>query len=171
MNRPSVQGKSSSDMQAGIRKTSDADIAGDLRRMAQNINDIDSLLDQIGDFIFSIIQESFAEGKQPSGAKWEALAASTIRLKIRSGFPAQPLVRTGRLKNGVMVQLEDKQVSISFSLELQRIAQYHQQGTKNAPARPLITALSPEDSLELTRLITAHIERGVIGLSKTETAP
>ena len=153
-------------MQASIRKKpGSADIAKDMRQMAQNLSDLDGLLEQIGDLVFAVLQESIQEGKAPSGEKWAKLANATIALKAKYGFPAQPLVRTGRLKNGIMVSIDsEKQISIGFAPELAAYARFHQEGAQNLPRRPLITALAPEDRERLEALIRAHIASGVEAL-------
>lgn len=149
-------------MEARIRKEAETDIAEDLRKMAQNIEDVDSIMREIGDFVWSVMQESFAQSKSPTGEAWRALSSTTIQLKVKRGFPALPLVRTGRLKNGILVNVVGQTVEIGFSPDAD-YASFHQEGTSNIPSRPLVTGLTQEDNDTLIGMIRAHIEQGVKG--------
>lgn len=95
--------------------------------------------------ILALVQEEVSSNfESQNSGKWQRLKPETLTQKKKLGFPATPLVRTGRLKNAVN-NLGATEFNLGRSLSIgitdskvKRIAEYQQLGTKSIPARPYI---------------------------------
>ena len=93
---------------------------------------------------------------------WAPLAQSTIRQKTRKGFPATPLVRTGRYQRATE-SLKGLRVRRNV-LELDSpipYAQYLEYGTRRMPARPVFSLVTKRLERELPRLFDRWVQRRI----------
>lgn len=120
-------------------------------------------------------RENFTGERSGDGRAWVALAPSTVRQRIRAGYPARPiLVRTGALRNSLL----NPGASNSYE-ELQTTgdgwtllvgtedpkAIFHELGTSRMPARPFV-ALSDQAEQRVVSaldLLVAQIEARILG--------
>lgn len=143
---------------------SDARISGDSTRLwmlAAAIKQIgsdefrQSLLEQIGDYALDRIREEFLVGRDPYGNPWEPLK------RPRMGFGG-PLLKTGRLQNGMRKRVSKKMVKIYNN---RPYAPFHQNGTKSIPARPMLPDRLPDEwRAEFERMADEAIRRALSGV-------
>jgi hypothetical protein len=74
---------------------------------------------------------------------WKPLAPETVAEKLKLGYPADILVRTGHLRTSLTVRPLGIERLRPHDMEAGtgvRYAHFHQDGTKHMPARPLVNA-------------------------------
>lgn len=99
----------------------------------------------------AIMQTSFDKNFRAEGRpRWKPLANATIKSRIKSGFPASPILsRTGKLRDAVVsmkgeISQRGNMVSIEFGEkqildgEQKRKYKIHQKGTKRIPSRQMV---------------------------------
>lgn len=126
------------------------------------------LLGPIADSMRATEQGVFLTAGASAGAPWAPLAESTLRKK--HGSSAMLLVDEGRLWESLTVpgaefavsELTDNDQSLRFGTD-DPVAGFHQHGTVNMPARPVIPDPWPDqDSQEWVRLLSDFFIDGEI---------
>jgi hypothetical protein len=79
------------------------------------------------------VQAAFDSGGAAVGAVWPPLAPRTLRDKLRLGYSPQPLVRTGRLRDGWTVRMEGPARGTLESVA--PYARVHEEGLGRVPRR------------------------------------
>ncbi len=100
----------------------------------------------------STIVDAFDTQGGAVGTAWPPLSARTLRTKQRLGYSAQPLVRTGALRDGWDVQIEALGSGVLASAT--PYARMHQEGTGRIPQRRFLPR--EEDALATVRQIFAQ---------------
>lgn len=119
-------------------------------------------------------RENFTGERSGDGRAWAALAPSTVRQRIRAGYPARPiLVRTGALRNsllspGAANSYEDVQTTgngwtLVVGTEDSK-AIFHERGTARMPARPFIALSDQAEQRVVSALdsLVAQIEARIL---------
>jgi phage gpG-like protein len=99
----------------------------------QDLENLVPLWDKFDDTLHEITEEQFSS--HGHGA-WPGLAESTIAQKSAHGFPLDPLIRTGSLKDSFDPLSKGPQ-SFIWGSEVE-YAGYHQDGTPRMPQRKVI---------------------------------
>lgn len=108
------------------------------------------------------VQAAFDSGGEAVGAAWPALAPSTLRDKLRHGFPLQPLVRTGWLRDGWTVSMEGPGLGVLESAA--PYARVHEEGLGHVPRRRFLP--DPDDTLAVAAdEIGKHVKEALGGSS------
>lgn len=103
---------------------------------------------------------------------WAPLAASTVEEKARRGFPATPLIRTGKLYSAVtapgtpgnIFQVDDFSVTLGVQGEAVPYAAAMAGGTGRTPARPWADLTGPP-LVKLQQMIEEDLKMIVEGAS------
>lgn len=139
----------------------------------QIVNPGQNEISKANDAIRLGFQENFSAESAGSGAKWQALAPSTVRERLRLGYGARPiLVRSGSLLNSLMGgtdSVEEFSTSndgwvLSVGTK-NKYAIFHELGTSKMPARPFIeiSQSSQEKVADSLEQMISEIERRVLG--------
>lgn len=118
-----------------------------LDRLKSRLNDLTPLMAQIGEALLLSSQMRFETKTGPDGQGWAALAAATVRDRIRRRYGgANILQRTGALARSLNYRAGPDRVTVSLggSGNSTAYAAFHQFGTRRFPARPVL-GLSAED--------------------------
>lgn len=134
-------------------------IARQLGKLAIELEDLDPLWNRIEPAMAQIEQDQF-ETRGHGG--WPPLAPSTLADKARHGYPEDPLVRTGDLKESltnpaVAAHRTHKQLTWGTDIPY---APYHQTGTPRMPKRPPLD-LRAEDRQKLEAAVVSWINKSV----------
>jgi hypothetical protein len=102
---------------------------------------------------------------------WKPLAASTVREKIRLGFPTDPLIRTGKMAEQLTNRpLGFERISpfeVTAGTRLRR-AFFHQVGTRYMPQRRLVNAAQVKREQAATSVLRTWIIQGDPRVDATE---
>lgn len=134
------------------------------------------LLDVAATYLQQAQERNFEDAGGTFGAPWAPLSPRTIREKERRGYPAQPLVRTGRLASeiGQTVVADGDSVTVGINLDETPYAAYLHEGaeSRNLPPRILV-AITPEMNDELQKRLddwaqeTLGLEPGALTFEET----
>jgi hypothetical protein len=106
------------------------------------------------------VRAAFDSGGAAVGADWPPLAQRTLRDKLRHGFPLEPLVRTGRLRDGWAVRMEGAGRGVLESLV--PYARMHEEGLGRVPQRRFLP--DPEETLAVVGdAIEGHVVAALSG--------
>jgi len=106
--------------------------------------------------------KSFETETSPTGKPWERPKAKTVREKTRLGFPDALLQRTGRLKNSTSDTSAWSVTEDTLTFEPKVLyGKFHQEGTKNLPAREFLDDLTCKQDFEneINNYVNSVIER------------
>lgn len=113
-------------------------LVGDFMGLAEVIGELEGMTDLADDIaiessaaIEEAIDSQFTLGCDPYGTPWAPLAESTKR---RHGRDNPPLTATGAMRGSVVVSADQGKIEVIIADP----AGYHQDGTDNMPARPII---------------------------------
>lgn len=108
-------------------------------------------------------RKHFATRGQRWRTPWPPLAAATIAEKLRLGYPADPLVRTGRMRSQLVSRPlgfeRMSQTDMTAGTRLER-AVFHQRGTKYMPRRQLVNATQVTREQAATSAVRSWIVHG-----------
>jgi hypothetical protein len=96
----------------------------------------------------AVVQDAFDTEGAAVGVSWPPLAPGTLRAKLRGGFPPQPLVRTGLLRDGWAVDAGAAGGSLT---SLAPYAWVHQDGAGRVPQRRFLP--EPDQSSAVLRAV------------------
>ena len=155
----------------------DIQLARSFSRYADDVKDLSPAFREIADDFREGERRQFeSEGRYGAGG-WKRLAPSTVETKSRLGYSGGILVRTGALMRGLTEKGGDHLEEIK-PLEMRigvrnRVARFHQWGTVNMPARPVIKL--PEEQRRrwhkiIHRYLVREMKKEFAGLMKTERA-
>lgn len=112
-------------------------IQGQLAKFRLGISDLSPLWDMFSPIMAGVEQRQFDEA---GGGSWEPLAESTVVEKQQGGWPLDPLVRSGSLRDSLVNpgMAEDRgPTHYSWGTDVP-YARYHQEGTRRMPQRQVI---------------------------------
>ena len=116
-------------------------------------------------------RQHFASRGQRWRTPWPPLTRATVAEKRRRGFPADPLVRTGRMRAqlvGRPLGFEHMaQTSVVAGTRLER-AVFHQRGTRFMPQRQLVNAMQVSREQAATSAVRSWIVTGHATVDPTE---
>jgi len=107
-----------------------------LAGVSERLENLSPALEKIGQTLYAVSMESFANETSPWGVPWAQLAERTI--KDRGGEAHPILYRTGMLKNSISsVVTSANSVEVGANVDY---AKYHMRGieSRNLPARPFL---------------------------------
>lgn len=132
-----------------------------LRRTADRADHLQPVLLDIGADWIKINEEMFGTEGRRSGHPWRGLAFSTVK-KRGSAHPI--LFDTGELFDEMVdpihIRVTDSTLHMALSEYADRIGEYHQHGTVNMPARPIVN-FTDMDRHHFTRKIRDFVMPGV----------
>ena len=143
----------------GIRET-----RAELRKVAMELGNHNEFLK---DYVEPALRNTFRYAFQSHGyRRWQPLAASTVRSKTRQGYPATPLVRTGRYRRSATklegLRIRPNVIEVDSPI---RYAGYLEYGTRNMPARPVFSTVTERIRRRLPELYRKYArERLLNGL-------
>jgi phage gpG-like protein len=110
------------------------------------------------DGIEALIQKEFDDGAGPYGDPWKALAKSTVA----RGRSAPPLTDSGELRNVTVRPTAGSGISVELGEDY---GAFHQVGTGNMPARPILPTgpLPTEWSEVIDQAATAAFDKTLSG--------
>lgn len=144
-----------------------------LNRVKRRISkaDLDMLKagQKVGAVITRHIRRQFTTKGAHFGTPWKPLAKSTLKQKMRLGFPRAPLVRTGAMKAGVTKQPLDIEwytnTTGTFGTDSMKARWQHfgthRHGKRHIPPRPILK-LTPD----LKKDIVDQLRKQAIGISR-----
>lgn len=98
-------------------------------------DELDPLLQDIGDALVEFVREGFNQSRDPYGKRWKPLDSEY--LANRSGLSNKPLIKTGRLRDSITYRVRGTDVELGTDVPY---AKYHQgtDGIRNSviPRRP-----------------------------------
>ncbi len=136
-----------------------------LRQLAARVADMTPVMEDIGAYLESQIQQRFDLQSDPQGASWAPLAPATLASYVqqhRGVVPGSLLNRTGLMRGGLSHRATASQVEVGFAVPY---AGYHEFGTQRMPRRGLITA-DPE-----TATLAADDEQAIVAIVAAYLAP
>ena len=114
---------------------------GSIKILRTRLNNPKPAFKQIGSYISMYNKKVFATNGAFGGKPWKPLKPDYMQWKVRSGYPKNILVRTGKLRRSytsrpmnIEVYLKNK---ARYGTKI-KYAGYHQSGTSNMPARPVL---------------------------------
>ena len=116
------------------------------------------------DFVEPALRNAFRYAFTSRGYRsWAPLKQSTIRSKTRQGYPATPLVRTGRYRRSA-VKLEGLRIRPNVLEVDSRIpyAAYLEYGTRHMRARPLFSIVTQRIRRRLPELYRRYADRRLL---------
>lgn len=119
-------------------------------------------LSVIGEIVTIEAKDSIGHTHSLYPYRWEELAPSTIADKKRLGFDAslgyEPLKRSGGLQDSIGYTVEYPKVTVGSN---DRVAYYHEFGTKNMPARSIfaraVVYSQVRISIYLREAVSSHL--------------
>lgn len=160
------------------RMTLDVSVGGidDVRRRLQGMRErSQNLIPAWQAFVTWWARENRAHWRDEGtrwGRQWAPLAPYTLAEKARKGYPLDTLVRTGALRRDMTVRplgFETfSQQSLSAGTRL-RYARFHQRGTRNMPARPIVDGRQVDRENAAGSAVKNWIVHGIASVSPTET--
>lgn len=144
-----------------------------LRDLAARLRDLSPVLRVAGEELRTLSSDSFRRSREPGGAPWRPLAASTIARRRRGS--SKPLLDTGLLANSITYRATRSGVTLGTSVPY---AAPHQLGAQGAgrsrrvriPARPFLpfdeagqyTDRGPAAAVmrRIERMVAAYITTG-----------
>lgn len=128
------------------------EISGRLNRLAGNIGDLTRPMRAIGGVLESSTRRRIAETKTaPSGRRWDALSAETLKAKKGKG---SILVEHGNLLRSITHEAAKDSVIVG---SVMGYAVHLQEGTRHMPARPFL-GLSGQDYQDIDDLLADWLE-------------
>jgi hypothetical protein len=136
-------------------------VAGEVRTRADALARLDAPLQRALEALRDSVREAFDSEGAAVGASWPPLNSRTLREKRRLGYPAQPLVRTGLLRDGWEVRLEGAGSARSGVLaSLAPYARTQQAGMGPLPARPFLPRENAAADL-ISALFAEHVQQAL----------
>jgi hypothetical protein len=105
-------------------------------RFRQQLANLEPLWERFKPIMGEIEAQRFAE----AGPGWAPLAESTIRQKAAAGYPLDPLIRTGALRDSLTQEsaaAKTTRLTMEWGSGVD-YAKYHQEGTPRMPQRKVI---------------------------------
>lgn len=140
-------------------KIDSADAERDLQRLALFLSDLRSLWPKVVPLFVGWMRQQFETEGAFGGAPWAPLAFSTTQRKAGLGLRPQILQATGAMKDAA--SRPSRRVtarSLTLTITDPKL-QYHQSGTPNMPARPLVFETLPIGAQrELEGAATEYVE-------------
>jgi len=141
-----------------------------LKRKIKNIHgDMTHIGPRIGNVIARYARRNFATKGATFGAPWKPLKPSTIKQKIKGGWPRQPLVRTGTLKAGLTKSPMDKEYyAITFGVfgTNQKVAKWQQLGTFRRGKRAIPPRILLKVVPEMKHDVVALVRKQALGIRR-----
>ena len=138
------------------------DFATRLEELGLRMQDLQPVLDKFGRYLVrEHIPGQFAAQGHPK--RWASLSPAYARWKARH-FPGRPiLVRTGAMKGGFRYEARKRSLRVINRVKAGQKGRgkprwfYHQHGTGNMPARPVLQ-ISDADRQKLSELANEYLE-------------
>lgn len=126
-----------------------------LTNLSKQMSDLKPVMSAIGGILESSTRLRISNQKKDAdGQKWAALSESTLRSKRRGSL----LVNRGMLMRSITHSASTRSVIVGSNMAY---ARFHQEGTKNMPARPFL-GLSKHDYEDVADLLDDWLS-GLIG--------
>lgn len=126
-----------------------------LTNLSKQMSDLKPVMSAIGGILESSTRLRISNQKKDAdGQKWAALSESTLRSKRRGSL----LVNRGMLMRSITHSASARSVIVGSNMAY---ARFHQEGTKNMPARPFL-GLSKHDYDDVADLLDDWLN-GLIG--------
>ena len=155
----------------GIAGTGMGAVTHDLERLAVNARNMKPAMEQVAQLAVDATREQFErEGAHFGDSEWAPL---TPRYKARKQrlAPGKPILElTGKLKRTVaptsapqagFYKANGRLMEVGLLYRQVPYAQYHQEGGKRMPARPIMGPLTREDQKKMTKVVHTHLMTGV----------
>ena len=137
-----------------------------LRAIKVRVDYPDAAWRAVGRYMAREVDKQFITRGANFGTVWKPLAASTIMQKRMAGYPAQPLVRTGKMKRGFLYPaiIKNAKGSTASFGSSDLIATYQHMGTtmngrRHIPARKIIR-VTPKMRKDVRRILARYIVEG-----------
>jgi phage gpG-like protein len=105
------------------------------KKLGGKLTNPQPLLEEVGQYLVSTIDNSFRKEVDPYNKKWQPLSPATISEKERKGYPLKILTRTGTMRSSVRYQVKSKSVQIVVDTSY---TTFHQTGTRKMPKRQIV---------------------------------
>lgn len=132
-----------------------------LTNLSKQMSDLKPVMSAVGGILESSTRLRISnQKKDASGQKWAALSESTLRAKRnkKGGVRGSLLVNRGMLMRSITHAASARSVIVGSNMAY---ARFHQEGTKNMPARPFL-GLSKHDYEDVADLLDDWLN-GLIG--------
>jgi len=134
-----------------------------LDRFSHRLRDPVPVWEQIADRFVDLQAANFANQGKTMSNGWSPLSANYGRWKARH-YPGRGiLVRSGELRESLAEKLgirEMNKQSMTVGTQLPH-ARFHQYGTSNMPARPLIGKVPIQEQREWAKILQRHLVEGL----------
>lgn len=107
------------------------DLADVLNTAVKNLGDIEKFTKVEAELVQGIAIDSFRSETSPDGTPWDTLDKKTLKRKLPG---TKKLIATGRGRQTLTSKATKTGIEIGFGTDYMG---YHQNGTKNMPARPM----------------------------------
>ena len=118
-----------------LRATSLTLSAERLRAVHRRLLGMDAAYQKIGVLVLQFVQRQFQTSGAHGGHPWAPLKPATLRRKLKQGYSAQPLIRTGELRQRWDISLGHNKVTLRSLADYSGV---HQYGTRRLPERPML---------------------------------
>ena len=156
----------------GMSGTAMASVTHDLERLRMNGQNMKPAMDRVAQVAVDAVRDQFrTQGRHFGAQKWVPLSARYKAKKLRTK-PGRPmLVYSGELKkrvapvlarNAGFYKANSRMMEVGVTYAQVPYAQYHQEGGKKLPARPIMGKLTREDQKAMTKVIHTHLVTGVV---------
>ena len=129
--------------------------------VGRRARDLTVPMKRAGIYMFGSIQRNFQVGGRPR--MWRPLKAATLAAKLRHGWSATPLVRTGQLRRSITPRADRRRMTIGTTVPYARIHQFGgRTGRRHAttiPARPYL--VFQRDDLQVIRQMILDYIKGM----------
>lgn len=127
-----------------------------LNKLGGKLNKTQPLLEDVGQYLVSMIDAGFRKEVDPYNKKWQPLSPATISEKERKGYPLKILTRTGKMRSSVRYIVKGRSVQIIVDSSY---ATFHQTGTRKMPKRQILPdRLSTTSQRDITDLSIEYLE-------------
>lgn len=111
---------------------------------------------KVGDLLLKTFRDTFSVQGSNIGENWPPLAASTIAEKQRLGFPLDPLIRTGQMRNSFTSQFGAFEVVVSNPVSY---FPYHQsRGPRNKIPRRVMMKIDQRRREMIVKIFQSSIQ-------------
>lgn len=136
-------------------------VAQRLRAMGRRARNLTPVWPEVGDAVASTMRSQFDLEGRELGTRWAPLNPQYRAWKVAEGLNPQILVATGAMRQKFRsrpMNVERYSPTEATFGSRDRIAMFHQYGTRRMPARPILYATDP-----LRREIAVLLRRHIVG--------
>lgn len=113
-------------------------------------------MEDIGDYLYSRVQEGFRKESDPYGKKWSPLSPATVSRKRKLGQSLRILVATDKMRQSLRVDVGRKSVKLVMDFP----SEFHQSGTRKMPKRQILPdgKLSTKDERAIKDIVVEYLD-------------